>query len=328
MKINVFYRSDRVGPSIRRVFDAIVPQLERSFTVTKVEMPDPRAGLSAIARNFTACLRAPRAAVNHITGDVHYCVLAFRRRTTVLTVHDVTFWELEKGIRRWLKWLLWLWLPVKYARRVVCISEETRTRLLGAVKTDPAKVSVITNPLPPAFEYVPAPFNAACPRILHIGTKPHKNLERVIRALEGIPCHLRIVGPVNETAVALLERTGTEYSSESFLSGERILEEYRASDIVSFPSLCEGFGMPIIEGQATGRAVVTSDRSPMRDVAADAAWLADPEDEGSIRAAFEACIGDAPLREKRITAGLENARRFSAQQVAGQYAAIYETYGK
>ena len=83
--------------------------------------------------------------------------------------------------------------------------------------------------------------------------------------------------------------------------------------------------MPVIEGQKTGRIVVTSAIEPLMEVAADAAVMVDPEDTTSIRNAYQKIIADASLRELLIKKGLENSERFSVQNIANQYFELYKT---
>ena len=79
----------------------------------------------------------------------------------------------------------------------------------------------------------------------------------------------RIIGNIDETTKKLLLEKGIEYSCNSNLTHRQIVDEYCKADIINFPSLFEGFGMPIIEGQAIGRVVVTSNIPPMIDIAGD-----------------------------------------------------------
>lgn len=90
-----------------------------------------------------------------------------------------------------------------------------------------------------------------------------------------------------------------------------------------FASTHEGFGLPIIEAQSVGRAVVTSNRPPMSDVAGGAAVLVDPLSEESIREGIERVIRDRELRGSLLELGFENARRYSPARTAEQYARIY-----
>ena len=89
--------------------------------------------------------------------------------------------------------------------------------------------------------------------------------------MNGIDCHLRIIGKIDINIQTLLDENKIDYTNAFNLSDNEIIEEYKKCDIVNFPSTHEGFGMPIIEGQAIGRVVLTSDLSPMNQFQ----WLTD-----------------------------------------------------
>ena len=145
---------------------------------------------------------------------------------------------------------------------------------------------------------------------------------RTIQALKGISCHLRIIGKINNNIIDLLKQNKIEYSNDWNLTHEQIVQEYQQADIINFPSLYEGFGMPIIEGQASGRIVITSNISPMKDVAGDGAILIDPFDDKSIKKAYLAVIKDQNLRENIIQKGFSNAKKYT---IKNQYYNIYKT---
>ncbi|MGI6245944.1 MAG: glycosyltransferase family 4 protein [Pseudochelatococcus sp.] len=267
--------------------------------------------------------RAQQGDVNHVTGDVHYLTFLLDSRRTVLTVHDLVMLERLRGVRRFALWLLWYWLPVQRSRAIVVISETTRSRLLDSVRCDPGKVVVIHNNVSDEFRPVPRTFADTCPRILQIGTKTNKNLERVAEALSGMTCRLVIVGPLSEAQQSMLHRYGIDYESHVGLSREALVAQYVAADMLLFASTYEGFGLPIVEAQAVGRPVVTSNLSAMPEVAGEAACLVNPFDVTSIRAGVQRLVNDAAYRNDLIARGLENAKRFRASQVAARYAALY-----
>jgi len=185
-------------------------------------------------------------------------------------------------------------------------------------------VRVIGNPVLDGFVPHPLPARTGPPVVLLMGTWPNKNLSTSAAALRGLDCRVVVVGAVGDEQRALLDGAGLQWEHRSGLDDAGVVATYRACDLLLFPSTSEGFGMPILEAQATGRPVVTSDRSPMRDVAGGAAELVDPTDVAGVRAGVKRVLGDKEHRENLIAAGFLNVERYSLPAVAAQYAAGYD----
>jgi glycosyltransferase involved in cell wall biosynthesis len=107
------------------------------------------------------------------------------------------------------------------------------------------------------------------------------------------------------------------------LTDEELVAAYRRSDMVVFASLYEGFGLPILEAQAMGRPVITSNFGAMREAAGDGALLVNPYSVEEIRAAILRIKNEPGLREELVQQGRENAERFRADAIASKYAQIY-----
>jgi glycosyltransferase involved in cell wall biosynthesis len=108
------------------------------------------------------------------------------------------------------------------------------------------------------------------------------------------------------------------------LTNSEIIEEYIKSDIVSFPTLYEGFGMPIIEGQKIGRPVLSSNIDPIIEISDGSALLIDPFDISSIRNGFIKIIEDPYFRNDLIIRGIANSRRFDSMTIAKRYIELYK----
>ncbi len=262
--------------------------------------------------------------INHITGDVNFIALFLKKRYTVLTILDLGLLNHSKGFARWLLKLFWIQLPVRRSAIITTISQSTKNELLRHVRVDPARVKVVYVPISERYVFDPKMFNKAKPTILQIGTKPNKNVIRLVRALVGICCKLEIVGDVNDELATEIRTCKIEFGHSKNLSDEQVHEKYKQADIVSFVSTYEGFGMPIVEANAIGRPVVTSNLLSMPEVAGNAAILVDPFDVSSIRNGIMRLIEDDSLREELIRNGLANVKRFDVSQIARQYTGIYE----
>lgn len=321
--VNYYFRNIRAGYSIQTVFHTVAERVGRTLSIRRTYLPSPFAGLPSILRNGLYALRRQRRGeLNHITGDVHYLLWFLRGRRTVVTVHDIMYYHRLAGVKK----RLWKWLYISSLKRaayVVFISDFARRQVLEQIWLPAERVAVIPNPVDDRFRFCEKAFNDSCPVILHVGTLGRKNLERTVRALEGIPCHLRVVGSLSADMARLLREKRVNYSCAHDLDDGQMAEEYRRADIVSFPSLSEGFGMPVIEGQAVGRVVVTSDLSPMREVAGGAAALVDPYSVDDMRRAYLRVIRDRDYRGALVRKGRENVRRYSPDAVARQYVEIY-----
>lgn len=261
--------------------------------------------------------------VNHVTGDVHFLTYLLDRRRTVLTILDCVLLERLHGIRRALIWLFWYWLPEKRCVAITVISEATRQQVLRHLRCDPDKVRVIYCNVSEEFKPVPRPFNVKRPRLLQIGAGPNKNVEGIAAALEGLNCDLVIIGPLSPAQIDLLKQCRTNYINYVNLSREALLEQYHCCDMVVFASTYEGFGLPIVEANAVGRPVVTSNIWSMPEVAGEAACLVDPFHVPSIRAGISRVIEDAIYREFLVERGFENVKRFKIENIAHQYEELY-----
>lgn len=309
--------------SIERVFDRLSGQLDSTIKICKVTLPYYSSSLISIFRNLLFA-RRQKADIFHVTGDVHYAVLAFPREKTILTIHDCIFIHRPRGIKRYLLKLIFLDLPVRNCRLITTISDATRQDILQHTHCPPERVVVIPNPVDDRIRYIPAIFNTGEPVILFIGSTPNKNLERVITALEGISCILNIIGKLDPGQISLLEQCRIKYVNRYNLPDEDLIKQYTEADLVLFPSTFEGFGLPVVEAQKAGRPVITSNLDPMKEVAGGAACLVNPYDISSIREGVLAVIGDKAYREQLVEKGLQNAARFAPSEIGRQYQYYYQ----
>lgn len=323
MRIVHFLRRPAAGSySVERNYEDIRSHMPADLqVVTCVSRFASRGVLGRLYDVFRA--RRHQGHVNHVTGDVHFLTYLLNRRRTILTILDCVTLERLGGFKRWLFWLLWYFLPAKRCVAITVISEATRRQVLHHVRCDPAKIRIIYCPVSEEFSPLPGEFNTSRPQLLHIGTTRNKNLERHAAALTGLDCDLVIVGNLSDAQRTVLDRSKVCYKNHVGLSREALLDQYQRCDMVLFASTYEGFGLPIVEANAVGRPVITSNLWSMPEVAGDAACLVDPFDVGSIRAGIVRVTEDACYRAELVQRGFENVKHFRIETIAEQYAALY-----
>lgn len=310
--------------SIEKVFREVSEGLAKLVDLRSVYAENYSSSLTGIVRNIRK-LRKEKADIYHVTGDIHYAALAFPRRKTVLTIHDCVFLYKYKGAKQKLINFLFLKLPVRHCRFVTTISEKSRAEIIQNSGCRPEKVIVIPNPVSTVIYFQEKPFNEHKPVLLFIGTTPNKNLERVAEALSGLNCALRIIGVVPMLSKRVLADYNIEFSSTTGLSEKDLAFEYASADIILFPSLYEGFGLPVIEGQKAGRPVITSNISPMKEVAGKGACLVNPHDVQSIRKGVTELIDNKKYREELVNKGFENVRQYTRENIASLYKNLYDS---
>lgn len=325
MKILYIYRNNSLGFSIGNVFRPIEEEMMKYADVDNIYMPCSTASPLSILRNcwcaFKKALKGHYDVI-HITGDVHYLTYAlWMFRNVVMTVHDIGQVVSAKGTNKY-KLLYFLYVKsLGFARQITFISKKTRDEVLGLYAIPDTKCSVIMNPVSPSFTYYPQKINREKPVILHLGNRESKNLKNSAFALAAFNCELRVIGKLSDYQKSYLDESGVNYTNAFNLSNEEVFEEYKKCDIVNLPSFYEGFGMPIIEGQTVGRAVVTSNLSPMVDISNGTCIIVDPSDLESMRQGYQNAIDNYEYYVKR---GLENSKRFRIENIVGQYMEVYK----
>jgi glycosyltransferase involved in cell wall biosynthesis len=257
----------------------------------------------------------------------------FRR---VVTVHDLIYARLPEahaGIRdKGMKVLV----PqaVRRSHRVIADSQSTREDLVELLGVAPEKIDVVPLGLggvqrarPMDEREVRARFELGERRVvLSLSAKrPHKNLLALIGALARIPPEERpvLVLPGYPTAHegVLRERVVSEglladVRFPAWVSAEEVEGLWALAEAFVFPSLYEGFGLPVLEAMARGVPVACSNASSLPEVAGDAALLFDPHDEPAIAASLERLLDDQTLREQLQVRGLSRVAEFTWQRTA------------
>jgi glycosyltransferase involved in cell wall biosynthesis len=237
----------------------------------------------------------------------------------VLTVLDLAVLRHPELFNRWNRSYSRLVVPrvVKSARRMIAISDFTRGELVELLGVPAERIRVIG--VPPGDAFAPDGPAADGDYVLAVGTlEPRKNLERLVEAARRANVELRIVGARGWGGVRA-NGAGVRWLGE--LPDTELARLYRGAVCLAYPSLYEGFGIPVLEAMASGTPVVTSAGGATEETAGGAAVLVDPRDASSIAAGIEQA---ADRRDELRRRGLERAREFSWDEVAAATIAVYE----
>ncbi|MEQ8909271.1 MAG: glycosyltransferase family 1 protein [Vicingaceae bacterium] len=318
MKVSlILRRSERRFFSIEKVFSVLQPYLGGTF----ISLPYRSSSVLNRLRNIFFLLNFKKQII-HISGHDHY-LLWYPFKNTILTIHDIEALRRKKGFKKWLFKKLWFDIPIKNAKMVTTISEFTKKELmtLNAYKTP---IYVVPNPLTIELNYEPKVEWSDTLKILHIGTKRNKNLTRTIGAIKGLDCELTIIGQLDEEQKRCLVESGIQYRNRFELSDQEVIEEYHKCELLCFISTYEGFGLPIVEAQALGRVVLTSNLASMPEVAGSGAYFVNPFQLDEIRNAILELKSNQELRKSLLGKGIANVKRFKAERVAQLYQQLYD----
>jgi glycosyltransferase involved in cell wall biosynthesis len=275
---------------------------------------------------------------SHVIPFVH-------RGPSAATIHDLGFHYYPEAHTR--GQVAYLELSTRangrLSRCVIADSAATKDDLIRFYDIDPQKINVIYPGLDPALVPVSDPdliegtcdkYRIKAPYLLYLGTlQPRKNLDRLVRAFarSNIPHQLVLGGKIGWQTKSLMQ---TILSLDAGVRERVILAGYidekdkaallSGAEALTFPSLYEGFGFPILEAQACGTPVLAADGSSLTEITAGSALLVDPLDIDSIAQGIREIVGNDDLRQDLIAKGGANVHRFSWENTASDVLQVLE----
>ncbi len=287
--------------------------------------------------------------LRELAGDLYhspYYLMPYRLGIpSILTVHDlipILFPEYSSWRARWLFRRMTA-MALRAVTRTVAVSHATRQDLLGHFAVSPDQITAIPEAADPHFFLQPESavhnlrqqYDLWDPFVLYVGSnKPHKNLVRLVEAwaevVQSFP-HVTLViagswissYPEPRIRAEQLDLSNRAIRWLGPLAENDLPALYGAATLFVFPSLYEGFGLPVIEAMACGAPVACSRVSSLPEVVGDSALLFDPEHASSIAEAIAQALGDDDLRADLRQRELQQAAAFSWERTARETLELY-----
>jgi glycosyltransferase involved in cell wall biosynthesis len=330
--------------------DCIVPLAHRALNgscppgVVRPRVPRPMNKTLWMQMFLPWQLARLGADVSHFTNSVSPLCAPGRQ---VITIHDMTLWLLPElhYSRRLLAMRPFIPLAARRARAIITVSQSAKDDIVRILRVPPQKVHVVYEAASSCFQRAQpsAELDAIRARhhlperfILYVGTiEPRKNLVRLLEAFHSLRTRnklehaLILVGSRGWKEHAILSMVDTLQLHDSVrfldhLPATDLVALYSLADLFAFPSLYEGFGLPVIEAMACGTPVVTSDRGSLAEVAGEAAQVVEATDVDSIAWGIKRVLDDREWWLELQARGLRQAARFSWSTTARQTRQVYE----
>ncbi len=327
--------------------DALAP--ETALTIRRSRWPTDRASGRVSWEQLIQpwVLRQVEADVVH--GPVFVGPL-FAPCPLVVTIHDLSFIRFPSLFRPPNRLYLTVLtrLSVRRARRIIAVSAHTAAETVCLLGVPSERVDVVYHGVDPVFHPLPAGEVAdfrhrrGLPErfVLFVGTlEPRKNLVRLVEAFAHVRGRASGDVPYEEIKLVLVGGKGWLYDElfariedlglgdgvifPGYVENEELPLWYNAATVVAYPSLYEGFGLPVLEAQACGTPVLTSNASSLPEAAGDAALMVDPCDVKALATGLERLLSDDSLRERLRERGLVHSRQFSWPHTARETAGVY-----
>ena len=290
---------------------------------------------------FPLALRRDRVDVAHF----QYVMPPVSPCRAVVVIHDISYEdhpEYFNPLQAYrMKWSIRA--SARRAAHVLTLSEFSKRQIVERYRVPPAGVTVTPAAASSAFRVLStaavdealARLGVRRPFVVAVGNvQPRKNLELLMRAYarlrraDRIPHDLVLVGQpafrgsaILDTARALGIETFVRHTG--YVAEDDLVALYNGADVFAYPSLYEGFGLPIVEAMACGTPVITSNVTSLPEVAGEAALLVDPKSEDELATALDRLLNDSALRTKMRDLGTARSRHFTWRRMADETVAVY-----
>jgi glycosyltransferase involved in cell wall biosynthesis len=309
-----------------------VPRLPSNFSYYTIK----NSGLGKITDQISLAKAIKRANVDvyHVTH--HDAVPLLTRIPLVVTVHDIVWLDLPSNSSLFNMYFKYItsWGLTK-AQQIISVSKSTKQRIISKYPKLESKITAIAISCNPAyytssstykiFQNLKEEFNLKMPYVLYVGSfAKRKNLRLLLAAMEIVRAHfpktlLVIAGKesgVNDTKITEIITNDNNIIISRSKSIEELKALYQHAEMLAFPSLYEGFGLPILEAMASGCPVVASNATSIPEITGDVAMLSDPSNVEALAENMISILKDPKLASRMRSNGRTMAKHFNWTTVA------------
>lgn len=330
------------GSGVGRYVASLVRELKR-FDGLRLSLTE-EAGPPVLGPHLVMPLRARLAGAEVFHGPAHSLPLTRVGIPAVLSMNDLAIYDHPEWFpdRQWLSTRVLVPSSVRGARMVICPSEATRRSLQARFHVRDDRCRVIPLGVDPVFGAAMPPEERHRVRdalglpeqfLLQVGTvSPRKNFLGTLRALAAVPPRERaplvVAGEFGWKFEPVLRvvhdlQLGPWVRFLGYVHPHHLPALYQLSTVFVFPSLDEGFGLPVLEAFAAGTPVVASNAGAIPEVAGDAALLVPPEDTEALATAMRTALSDTNRRTELVAQGRMRARRYTWRATAEAHLSVY-----
>ena len=319
-----------------------VPAPVRAYPNVRVVPLKTRSAAARLAWELPRRAAADALDVLHISYNAPLHLPS--RCARVVTIHDISFEQHREWFPPRLRWFLKASVrrSARSAQQIITVSEWCRNELIETYRLAPERVWATPEAAGDAFRPSPeraavdtirAKYNTGEHFVLAVGNvQPRKNHLRLLEAFalaraQGLRYKLVLAGQAHWQADSVLRAAcalGDAVVVTGYVPDADLPLLYNAADVFCYPSLYEGFGLPVLEAMASGVPVIASNVTALPEVAGDAAWLLDPQDVNALARALYEIARDETRKQILRARGLARAKQFSWARLAEQTVAVYE----